>query len=230
MRQSVGGASVGRASWRHDGRQTDGAGRTAAFRLAFHRAFHRPWPLALGFALLASACSFRQDHGYVQSDDGSLSFRYPAEWHDIGLEPQGAEWIAGIDASVVTPEPDPGLLRSDPYVVARVLPLRAEPRDEITLRSLRLFALPDQRDPVTSTDDDLRLVFHRDVVDDNGFEGHHMRFEIDVDGKVAVQEHLAVFDPARQRIQQLTIVCSAACFQTNEVDIDDVFGSVRYRP
>ncbi len=187
-------------------------------------------PLAVFLLAVIPACSFDQQHGYAQSSDGSLSFRYPADWHDAGLEPQGAEWVAGIDGSEGG-DADPTLtLPSEPYVTAQVRPLRAEVRDEISLGSLRLLALPDQRDPLRSSDRDLTLLFHNQVADDNGFEGHHMRFEIDLGDGTAIREHLAVLDPERQRIQEVTVMCTEACFSVHSTEIDALFDSVRLRP
>jgi hypothetical protein len=178
---------------------------------------------ALTFTVLTTAaagCSLEQEHGYVQSSDQSLSFRHPAEWEPVDLDPVSAEWVAGIDASA---EPSGANLDDfvldAPFVVAQVYPLEPSTRDTVTLQSLRLLALADRRDPVAGDDPSIRLVFHDSFVDDNGFEGHHMRFEVDLESGTAVQEQLAVFDPERTRVQRVRVA-----------EIDAIFDSIRLRP
>ena len=117
-----------------------------------------------------------------------------------------------------------------PFVVAHVYPLEESARDTLSLRALRLLALTDRRDPAAGDDPDIRIRFHDAIVDEYGFEGHHMRFEIDLETGTAVEEHFAVFDPVRSRIQQVLVVCSLACFDANGNEIDDLFASLRLRP
>lgn len=184
-----------------------------------------------GISVLVSACSLEQSHGYVQSTDGSLSFRHPAEWHDVDLQPAGLEWIAGIDGSP-TPNADNinAAVVESPFVVAQVYRLEADVRDAASLRSLRLLSLADRPDPAEVDDPSIRLVFDDVVFDDYGFEGHHIRLEIDSDDGTSVEEHLAVFDPERSRVHRLWVTCSLACFEANVSAIEDVFGSVSLRP
>ncbi|MGF1596315.1 MAG: hypothetical protein ACFCVK_05195 [Acidimicrobiales bacterium] len=96
------------------------------------------WDRRLSMSLLVvlaalSACGLEQAHGYVQSSDGSLSFRRPAQWVDVGLEAVSTEWVAGIDAS---PSPSAGnlgvLVLDAPFVVAQVYPIDPEVRDTVT--------------------------------------------------------------------------------------------------
>ncbi|MDH3682030.1 MAG: hypothetical protein OEV40_19000 [Acidimicrobiia bacterium] len=182
-------------------------------------------------SILLAACGLEQSHGYVQSNDGSLSFRHPAEWQDVDLQPVGLEWIAGIDGSA-TPDADNinAPLVESPFVVAQVYQLEADVRDSASLRSLRLLSLAERPDPAEVEDPALRLVFDDIVVDENGFEGHHLRLEIDSDDGTSVEEHFAVFDPDRSRVHRVWITCSLACFMANAEAIDDVFGSVSLRP
>lgn len=187
--------------------------------------------IAVTIVIVAAACSVSQQHGYVQSADGSLSFRHPPEWENVDLVPVTAEWIAGIDASS---EPNRGnvtaLVLKAPFVLAEVYPLEGSARDSISLQSLRELALNNGVDPTADDDPTLRLLFHNTIVDENGFEGHHMRFEVDVDGGTAIEEQLAVFDVERRRVHRVRVACSIDCFEANDNDIDDLFDSIRLRP
>lgn len=181
--------------------------------------------------VLMSACSFEQSHGYVQSTDGSLSFRHPAEWADVDLQPVGLEWIAGIDGS---PQPDADNINApmveSPFVVAQVYRLEADVRDAASLRSLRMLSFADRPDPAEVDDASIRIVFDDVIVDEHGFEGHHLRLEIDSEDGTSVEEHFAVFDPDRNRVHRLWVTCSLTCFQSHVDAIEDVFGSVSLRP
>lgn len=193
--------------------------------------FRRSIALVGAAMLLSAACSFEQEHGYVQSADGSLSFRHPAEWRNLQLEPIGLEWVAGIDGS---PEPSSENLQApfvqDPVVLAEVRGLDPLVRDDASLRSLRLLSLADHPDPRNDESSPVRLLFDENFVDEHGFEGHHMRFEVDSDEGTTIEEHLAVFAPDRGRIHHLWVACSMTCFNANTGDIDDVFASVELRP
>jgi hypothetical protein len=176
-----------------------------------------------------AACGLEQTHGYVQSADGSLSFRHPRHWNEVDVDPTGFEWLVVIDASAapsVERFADP--VQDDPMLVAEVMPLEKAQRAQLSLASLRRLALPDRRDPTTD-DPAIRVLFHDEVVDDQGFEGHHIRFEVELDNGTAVTEHLAVFDPGRERVEHLRVTCSETCFTANEASIEDVFESVRFR-
>jgi hypothetical protein len=190
--------------------------------------------IVLGFTVLAAvvpACSFEQRHGYVQSADQSLSFRHPVGWQPVDLDPISSEWVVGIDASSQPSEANLSeFLLESPFVVAQVYPLEETTRDTVTLESLRLLALADRRDPLAGDDPSIRLVFHEAFVDEHGFEGHHMRFEVDLEAGTAVEEQLAVFDPQRYRIQRVRVACSISCFDAHVADIDALFESVRLQP
>lgn len=178
---------------------------------------------------LAVGCGLSTKHGYVQSEDGSLAFRHPREWTSIPQQAVGTEWITGVDAS---PEPsDANLLEltgPDPVVIASVYQLDQQSRDTTTLSALRRLALPDGRDPTTIDDGSVEMLFDRSFVDDNGFEGHHLRFEIDLGGgETSTAEMLAVFNSDRTRVQQVRVVCSSVCFADNSEVIDELFESVR---
>lgn len=181
---------------------------------------------------LVVGCGLSTQHGYVQSEDGSLSLRYPREWTDMPQESVGTEWITGVDGS---PQPsETNLLEltgPDPIVIASVYQLDQEARDTTTLDALRRLALPDGRDPTTIDDGSVEVVFNNNFVDENGFEGHHLRFRIDLgDGEVSTAETLAVFDSERTRVQQVRVVCSSLCFADNSDVIDEIFDSVRLTP
>lgn len=186
---------------------------------------------ALG-GFLAVGCGLSTQHGYVQSDDGSLSFRHPGEWTNVPQESVGTEWITGIDASA---EPSDANLREltgpDPVVIASVYQLDQQSRDTTNLSALRRLALPDGRDPTLIDDGSVEMVFNRAFLDDNGFEGHHLRFEIELeDGEVSTAESLIVFDSDRTSVQQLRVVCSSTCFADNNEVIEELFDSVRLKP
>ena len=117
-------------------------------------------------------------------------------------------------------------LLDQPFVVAQVYPLDQDSRDGATLSALRLLALADRRDPAAGDDPRIRLRFHDNVVDDQGFEGHHIRFEVDLDKGTAIEEQFAVFDPERTRIHQVRVACSLACFEANADYIDELFESL----
>lgn len=186
---------------------------------------------ALVASLGLASCGLEPAHGYVQSADGSLSFRHPAGWEDVDLDSSSIEWVVGIDASS---RPSGANLSTfvldDPFVVAQVLPLDSSSRDTATVASLRRLALNDRRDPLAGDDPSIRLRFHDVFVDDNGFEGHHMRFEVDLEDGTAVEEQIAVFDPTRTRIERVRVACTIECFDAHLGDIDALFDSVRLRP
>lgn len=181
--------------------------------------------------VVACACSLGQQHGYAQSSDGSLSFRYPPDWEEVDIEPVTVEWVIGLDAS---PQPSAGnqadYVVGQPFVVAQVLPLEPSVRDQATVSRLRTLALEDRRDPAAGDDPDIRIVFVEDYLDERGFQGQHMRFEVDLETGTAMAEHLAVFDPERNRVQRVRVACSIECFTTNEGVIEEIFDSVRLRP
>ena len=180
-------------------------------------------------ALLAAACGLEQSHGYVQSDDGSLSLRHPRGWSEVEVAPSGLEWLAAVDAAdEPSGQHQTDFVQDAPFLLAQVVPLGAEFRAEVSLATLRTLALQDRRDPAAEQPG-IRVLFHDEIVDDRGFEGHHIRFEVDLDDGTAVAEHMAVFDPTRTRIQRVRVACSTACFAANQEAIDDVFASVRFR-
>lgn len=182
--------------------------------------------------MAAAGCSLSTQHGYVQSEDGSLSFRYPPEWNDLAVDPVTTEWVAGVDASD-QPSLDNlnELTATDPVVLAAVYRLEPRSRDTITLSSLRRLALPTGEDPTEDPDDKVRVLFHNTIVDGNGFEGHHIRFEIDLpEGGTATTEQLAVLDAGRDRVHQVRVNCVTSCFADNAPDIDELFESIRLRP
>ncbi|MEM7273542.1 MAG: hypothetical protein AAF547_10715 [Actinomycetota bacterium] len=185
-------------------------------------------PTVLG-AMIIGGCSFEQEFGYVQSADGTLSFRYPADWTDVQLDPVASEWVAGIDGAAV-PSADNAetLVLDNPFVVAQVLALEPQLRDQATLGQLRQLALTDQRDPLTD-DPTIRVRFHQTLVDEVGFEGHHIRFELDLEGQTIVEEHLAVFDPERTTVQRVRVACSMTCFDENTDSIEEIFRSIAFR-
>lgn len=178
-------------------------------------------------SILVAACSVEQRHGYAQSSDGSLSFRYPAEWTDVGLEPTGLDWVAAIDASSdpSLDHVDAGAL-DDPVIQARVWTLQPEIRDDINLDVVRSLAIGEgEIDPATA-----RIVIDERIVDDQGFEGHHTKYEHETDGGTVVEEHLVLLGPARGTVHRISIACSLTCFEVYGDDIDEVFDSVRLRP
>lgn len=186
--------------------------------------------LMVAIAAFVCGCGLEQRHGYVQSSDGSLSLRHPRQWAEVDLVPAGVEWVVGVDGAA-----DPSathavdLVQDAPFVVAQVVPMDADMHDRWSLEVLRALATHDRRDPTTGDDPDMRLLFHRQIVDEHGFEGHHLRFEVDLPSGTATVEHLAVFDRERTRIHRLRVTCSAECFEANEAAIEDIFDSVRFR-
>jgi hypothetical protein len=193
-----------------------------------------PWALpgclVVGLMVLAG-CSTQIENGYVESPDGRLSFRHPIAWQDVGLESSGSEWVAGVDAST---DPSTGnrtrFLLEEPFVVAEVYPLTAELRDVVSLSSLVRLAMADHSEVLDADESAVRILSDEDYLDDQGFQGHLIRFEIDVEGGTAVEEHFAVFDPERRHVQRIRVACSAACFESNSDDIESLFDSVRLRP
>jgi hypothetical protein len=178
-----------------------------------------------------AACGLEPRHGYIQSPDGSLSFRHPREWTQVELAPVSVEWVTGVDAAHQPSVDNINTFVLDhPFVVAQVYPLDQSVRDGATLGSLRLLALPDRRDPAASDDPTIRLQFHETVVDEHGFEGHHLRLEVDLDDGTAVEEQFAVFDPQRTRIHRVRVACSASCFDANVEEIEALFRSLMLRP
>ncbi|MEM9566129.1 MAG: hypothetical protein AAGA93_26145 [Actinomycetota bacterium] len=187
------------------------------------------WLVAV-VAMLAAGCGIEQSHSYIQSNDGSLSFRHPPDWAEVDVQALGLEWVTGIDASgSPSGEHATTFVQAQPFVVAQVLPLDQERHDQASRSVLRTLAIADGRDPIAGDDPTIRILFYEDVLDDRGFEGHHVRFEIDIDGDTAIAEHLAVLDPDRTRIQRLRVACTTVCFEANSAAIEDIFDSVRFR-
>jgi hypothetical protein len=184
--------------------------------------------VAMGAALVAG-CGLEPANGYLQSPDGSLSLRHPREWTEVEVVPLGLEWLAAVDgASTPSGEHQRDFVQDAPFLLAQVVPLNSEFRADASLAQLRTFALPDQRDPAAEPDG-VRVLFHDEIVDERGFEGHHIRFEVRSESGTAIAEHLAVYDPGRTRIQRIRVACSVACFEANTAAIEDVFASVRFR-
>lgn len=195
------------------------------------RGIARTLGVLMMLSLVAAACSVEQQHGYVQSSDGSLSFRHPVAWEDVELTPITTEWVTGLDAGSAPSDSNLAQLVLDaPFVLAEVYPLEGTSRDAISLSSLRELALASGVDPTSGRDPEIQMLFHNTIVDEYGFEGHHMRFEINVEDGTAVEEQLAVFDPNRDRIHRVRVTCSTACFDANLVVIDELFDSIRLRP
>lgn len=189
--------------------------------------------LSLGAAgaaavLLTSACGrLELQNGYASSPDGTLSFRYPSEWTDVGLSPTSTEWVTGIDADDQPTADHLGTFVLDrPFVVAQVFDLDPQDRDRVSLGDLRTLSLTDRRDPAKGDDPSIRLIFHDPYLDDRGFEGQILRFEVDMPEGTAIEEQFAAFDPERQRIHRVRVACSASCFQAYSDDIESLFDSV----
>ncbi len=182
-------------------------------------------------APLVSGCSLEPQNGYVESADGSLSFRYPAQWHDVEIAPVKTEWVVAVDAAdQPAKEHLAAFVVDDPFVVAQVYGLTTADRDIASLRSLRKMALTDGRDPTDAGDPTIRLLFHDAYLDDNGFEGHHLRFEVDLPNGTAVEEQFAAYDLDRKQIHRVRVACSLSCFEANSGAIEELFDSVRLSP
>ncbi len=192
--------------------------------------FRRLFTLGGLLILALPACGVELEHGYVQSSDGSLSLRHPSHWTDLELEATGTEWLAGIDGS---PQPAQenfsAPVVAEPFLVVQVLPLQAEVRDEVSLDSLYQVALVDRSQPLNADDPNLQFLVDETFLDDRGFHGHHLRFEVQNEEGVAVEEHLMVFNPDRTSLHRVWITCSADCFEAHSDDIAEVFESVRLR-
>lgn len=181
--------------------------------------------------LFLSACGLEPQYGYVQSSDGTMSFRHPRSWTQVELDPEDTDWVIGIDASSTPSRTNQHSMHLDaPFTVAQVAPLTRQEHETLTLASLRTLALADRRDPLAGDDPSIRVEFHERVTDENGFQGHHMRFEVDLDGGTVTEQHYAVFDPTRARVHRLRVVCSSACFEANTADIEAMFDSMVLRP
>ncbi len=187
--------------------------------------------IVAALALLASGCALHTEHGYVTSPDGSLSFRHPREWAQVKLEPLSTEWVTGVDAADQADPAHVGTFVLDrPFVVAQEYKLSATSHDKVALSALRTLALPDRRDPTAGDDPAIRLLAADPFLDQRGFEGQTLRFEVDLPEGTAVAQQLAVLDPARKRVQRVRVACSQACFDANREAIDALFASVRLSP
>jgi hypothetical protein len=179
-------------------------------------------------AVMTTACGLKVENSYVQSPDGTLSFRHPLAWTHVAVEPNSTEWVTGVDASdQASPDHLKTFVLDHPFVVAQVFDLNKTGRDTVTLKDLRSMALPDGRDPTTGADPGIRLIFNESYLDPVGFEGQHIRFEVDLPEGTAVEEHLATFDPDRKQLQRVRVACSLSCFDANRSDIESLFNSVR---
>lgn len=186
--------------------------------------------VAIGLvAVLAVSLSGRleRQNGYVSSPDGELTFRYPRSWTGVELTPLSTEWVTGVDAADSPTADHLGTFVLDrPFVVAQVIDLGASGHDEMSVASLRSMALNDRRDPTAGDDPTIRLIFHDPFLDDRGFEGQILRFEVDMADGTAVEQQFAAFDPDRQRIHRVRVACSATCFEAYNEDIESLFDSV----
>jgi len=181
--------------------------------------------IVLGVALSGR---LERQNGYVSSPNGELSFRYPKSWTDVSLTPLSTEWVTGVDASEVPSADHLGTFVLDrPFVVAQVIELAASDRDRMSVSSLRSMALNDRRDPTAGDDPTIRLIFHDPFLDNRGFEGQILRFEVDMPEGTAVEQQFAAFDPGRQRIHRVRVACSASCFEAYNEDIESLFDSVQ---
>lgn len=160
-----------------------------------------------------------------------MAFRHPAQWSEVAVAPIASEWVTGVDASD-QPSSDHGGDHplDQPFVVARVFPLSSSGHDQVTVETLRSLILSDGRDPTAADDPTIRLLFNQDYGDNQGFEGQHLRFELDGPEGTAVEEHLAALDPQRKHLHMVSVVCSQQCFDINRADIESLFASLRLRP
>ncbi|MEZ5406443.1 MAG: hypothetical protein R2761_00355 [Acidimicrobiales bacterium] len=182
----------------------------------------------VGVLTVALAGRLERQNGYVSSPNGELSFRYPKSWADVSLTPLSTEWVTGVDASD-SPSSDhlATFVLDRPFVVAQVIDLAAADHDRMSVSSLRSMALNDRRDPTAGDDPTIRLIFHDPFLDDRGFEGQILRFEVDMPEGTAVEQQFAAFDPGRQRIHRVRVACSASCFEAYDKDIESLFDSVQ---
>lgn len=181
--------------------------------------------VALGVALSGR---LERQNGYVSSPNGELSFRHPKSWTGVSLTPLSTEWVTGVDASDSPSADHLGTFVLDrPFVVAQVIDLAASDHDQMSVSSLRSMALNDRRDPTAGDDPTIRLIFHDPFLDERGFEGQILRFEVDMPEGTAVEQQFAAFDPERQRIHRVRVACSASCFEAYTEDIESLFDSVQ---
>jgi hypothetical protein len=197
----------------------------SADRRRFRRLGRRRAGLAAPLLLLASC--LQPSYGYLSQPDGGFALRYPRHWDEVPTAPTGAEWVRAVDAA---DPPSSDHLESyavgQPFLVAQVLPLSPGDADTYTLARLRQLAHPDRVDPTTVEDGSVRMHFDQPVRTDDGFEGHHLRFELEAEGSTVTVEHFAALAPDRSTVYRVRVACLVDCFEQHASDIEDVFDSI----
>ncbi|MGI9604506.1 MAG: hypothetical protein ACR2P0_00060 [Acidimicrobiales bacterium] len=180
------------------------------------------------------ACGVGAEHQYVQSDDGSLSFRLPHEFTDVDVETRGLDWIVGLDASPSPSNANLSVLAGDyPFILAQSVQLTQEQRSLVSQQQLRTLAIPvseggERRDPLGDFED-VRLIFHEPFVDDLGFEGHVLQLELDVEGRTASEVQVVALNPERWAYHRVRIACTVDCMAENENLVADILSSIQMR-
>lgn len=191
------------------------------------RAGARRRPIATLAVLLGLSACLEPTYGYLAHPDAGFALRYPRDWDEVTVAPTGSEWVRAVDAA----EPPSGqhlgtFTLDDPFLVAQVLPLGAADADSYTLAQLRELAHPERVDPATVGDGSVRIDVDEVVLTEDGFEGHHLRFDVDLEGGTATVEHFAALAPDRGTVYRVRVACREACFDRHAGDIGDVFDSI----
>lgn len=185
-------------------------------------------PLGVAAAALGVAGCVDPTYGYLSEPDAGFALRYPEDWDEVAVDPTGVEWIRAVDAAEPPSSAHLDTFAVDaPFLVAQVLPLGTDDADTYTVSQLRQLAHPERLDPTAVTDGSVRVDVDERVVTDDGFEGHHLRFDLDLDGGETVTvEHFAALAPDRDTVYRVRVACREACFDRSATDIGEVFDSI----
>jgi hypothetical protein len=179
--------------------------------------------------LALSAC-LHPTFGYLADPGDGFALRYPRSWDEVRADPFGSEWVGAVDAASTPSAQHLQTYAVDaPFLLAQVQRLTPAEADTYTLAQLRQLAKPDHVDPTEVTDGSVRMQFNDPILTDQGFEGHHLRFDLDQDGKTVRVEHFAALSPDRATLYRVRVACLVSCFERNRADIEDVFDSIELR-
>jgi hypothetical protein len=196
--------------------------------------------LATSCALLSgvalSACG--NDYSYLSHDASGLYYRLPDNWAALSVPDDDGAASAVSYLRVLDSAAEPSLEHLDqvgesPVGVVQVLDLSPAQRDTLSLSTLRELSTNGEGDPFDLQEQagsGVRVLRYRDLEVEGGYKGSRIAFSrTDDDGAAVVTEQLALLAPNSDRIYQVIIHCSEACFDERKSEIDVVLDSWNVR-
>lgn len=194
----------------------------------------------LAAALLGAAAfgACGNDYTYHSHDASGLYYRLPDSWSALTVPDDGQASSAVSYLRVLDSASEPSLDHLDevgdsPVGVVQVLDLSPAQRDTLSLSTLRELSTNGEGDPFDlqeETGSGVRVLRYRDLEVDGGYKGSRIAFSrTDDAGNTVVTEQLALLAPNSDRIYQVIIHCSEACFSERKSEIDVVLDSWNVR-